>query len=191
MQYTTLETLKNHLWIITTDEDATLTTLITKWSDMLSTELWDDLWTKTITSRYDGTWSNRIVLETVINSISLIQHTTDQGYSRTGIDLDFIDWYVVYTKQMLPKGTKNIKIIYSKWYEVVPSDLESFFLKYVSRMRQEQITNSKDKEIKMKKLDWLSITYFWPNELSTRDEQFAVDYEAIKGKYKVFSFLVI
>lgn len=190
MQYTTLENLKDYLWITCDDQDADLQSLIRRWSDMLSTELWDDLWLKTVTRRYDGYWSNRVVLESIINTVSLVEYTTNNWYSRNPVEVDFVEWYVIYTRSSLPKGFKNVRVTYQKWYAKVPGDIETFFLKYVSFMKSEKEVNSKSKEIKTKKFEDLSITYFWPNELSSRNSQFAQDYEAIKNKYKVFSFQV-
>lgn len=188
MQYTTLERLKEFLGIEDTSQDAVLSKLIARWSDMLTTELWDDLSLKTQTRRYDSFGTNRIVLEHVVNSIWKVEYTKNNWYSRTEVPLDFIDWYIVYLKNKIPKWNKNVRVTFTKWYDTVPQDIEAFFLKYVSKMRYEAQPNSDNKEIKTKKLDWLSITYFWPNELSSRDWWFAQDYEAIKMKYKVFSF---
>lgn len=190
MQYTTLENLKSYIGTSCKDEDSILLKLIIIWSDMLSTELWDDLWLKTLTKRYDWYGTNRVVLESLVNNVSLIEFTNNNWYTWSPLVLDFIDGYVVYAKWIMPTWYKNIRITFQKWYEKVPGDLEGFFLKYVTKMRDDRITNNKNKKIKSKKIDDLSTTYFGPNELSSRDEWFSQDYEIIKQKYRVFSFPV-
>lgn len=190
MEYTTLDALKAFLKIEDNAQDEYLEQVITSASRVLATELWDDLSLKTQTRRYDAYGTAKIVLEQVVNSVSLVEHTTDNGYSWSPVAVDFVDWYIVYLRQTIPSWYKCLRVTYSKWYATVPADLEQFFLKYVNKIITDQLANSDSKEIKTKKLDGLSITYFGPDELASRDRTLWVDYDTIKNKYKVFSFAV-
>lgn len=192
MEYTTLDDLKAFLKIDTNDttQDEYLEQVITSASRVLATELWDDLSLGTHTRRYDSYGTGKIVMEQTVNSVSLVEQTPDAWYTRLPVSVDFVDGYIVYLRETVPAWYKRMRVTYSKWYATVPADLEQFFLKYVSKIITDQLANSDSKEIKTKKLDGLSITYFWPDELASRDRSLWVDYDAIKNKYKVFSFAV-
>ena len=188
MQYTTLSTLKDFLWVTDNSRDTELTNRITIMSDILSMELWQDLTKWTVTKRYDGFGSNKIVLETVVNEVQKIEYTTNNGYNRNEAEYSHHDWYIVYTRSPLPRGSQCVKVTFEKWYDVVPPDLEQFFLRYVKVATEQEQSSQAEKDIKTKKLDGLSITYFWPWEIAERNKAFWVDYDAIKNKYKVFSY---
>lgn len=190
MQYTTLANLKTHLWITGTDRDAELTTLIAKASDMLEFELWQSLDIETVTRRTNGFWNNRVYVESIINSVSSVHYTSDWWYSRQAIDVDFFDWYIIYLKYDAPRWVRNVKVVFEKWYEEVPVDLEQFFLKYCESLLWDSVATEWDKQerVKSKKIgNYLAVTYMWPEELSKNDKAFQVQYESIKDKYKVFS----
>lgn len=159
MNYTTLAKLQAYLNITDTN-DAKREGIITTLSSILSTELGDDLSEKTQTRRYDGYDTYRVVMESIVNTVTKIEYTRDNGYSRTEATLDYIDGYMVYSQDKLPKGTKNVRITYTKGYATVPADLEAFFLQYVATYVKSLPENENNKEIKNKRLDGLSITYF-------------------------------
>lgn len=189
MEYTTLATLKQYLGISNNTYDVILADLIKRGSDMLSTELWDDIGKKTVTRRHDSYGSNRVILEYAPNEVINVEHTNNNWYNRTPVEIDYVDWYTIYLKKSYCKGSKVFKVTYTKWYDTVPQDIETFFLKYVSILWSSYNLNKKQaKEVKSKKIDILTVTYFWPNELASRDGNAYADYELIKNKYRVFSF---
>lgn len=193
MLYTTLPKLKEYLGIQPTDasQDAILTEMIMVCSEMLSLELWVDLSESEITKRYDGTWTRRIPLEKNISSI--IEVKEKNRYWDSILNVDFFEDCILYTKEIMPKGMKNISIKYKRWYAEVPKEIEHFFLQYLKEYKNSynQVANNDSKEIKTKTLDGLSITYFGPWELSTVNQDFKVSWDRIFKKYRNFNPIVI
>lgn len=190
MQYTTLSNLKKHLWVTWTTRDIELTALIVKSSNMLEFELWQSLDVETVTRRVNGRWTDRVFVESTVNSVSSVSYTTDNGYSWSTIEVDYSDWYTVYLRSKAPKGTRNVKVVYARGYASVPADLEQFFLKYCESLLWDSQATEDDKQRKVssKKVgNYLSVTYAWPEELSRHDKSFEISYDNIKQKYQVFS----
>jgi hypothetical protein len=130
-------------------------------------------------------------LENEIKEVDDVEYTLNNWYSRESVEVDYVDWFVIYTKTIIPRGYKNIKVTFKKWFATVPKDIETFFMKYVWKLIEQQKPATSNQEIKSKKIDGLSVSFFGPDELANRDGAFAVDYEVIKNKYRVFSFHVI
>lgn len=193
MEYTTLSNLKTYLGISGDAQNAALTSLITLCSEMLSLELGDDLGQKTVTRRVNWTGTYRIVLENNVSAVTSVHYTTDNGDNRTALTVDALEWAIVYTKEEIPRGERNIKVVYTKGYATVPKPLEEFFLKYVQLQKElrEQITDDKKYTAKVKQIDGMSVEYFWPSEIAEKDAAFKANRKAILKKYKNFNMLVI
>lgn len=188
MNLTTLPKLKTHLGIVENSRDAELTAIIESASAVLEAELWQSIQKGEYTRRLDSFGTGRIVMEAKISLPTTVEYTRDKWESWADVEIDYIEGQIIYLRRNIPKGRKNLRVTYTKWYDNVPADLESFFLVYVQKMMQANIPNSDEKEIKTKKLDGLSITYFWPNELTSSDAVFKTDYNKIKNKYRVLNF---
>lgn len=190
--YVTVAKLKTHLGITGTDQDTYLQNMINRATAVIDIELWAPLHERTLTYRVDWMWGRRIVLKHNPKAIQLVE-VRQHDNTRKEIEYDFVDWFVVYLIDKVDRGTKNVRVTYDVWYAdgEIPLDFEQFFLRYVSEMIQTNLPNSEDKEIKTKKLDGLSITYFSPNELWDKNKDFATDYWLIKQKYSTFSYGIV
>lgn len=196
LKYTTLATLKTFLGIEGSDQDTELQELIDRGTELLDLELGENLELQTKTKRFDGQGAYRIHLERIPNSVTSIHITSNEGYTWTSVDLDDdpIEGYAVYAKSELPRGTRNVKVVYQVGYAEVPTDLEDFFLHYLKTLKdvRDDISAGKDPfdKVKTKRLEGLSVTYFSPGELATQyngSNPFTVNYERILQKYKIFS----
>lgn len=193
MEYTTLSNLKTYLGITGNSQDGALSSLITLCSEMLSLELGDDLGQKTVTRRINGSGTYRVVLENNVSAVSSIQYTCDNWYSRTSLTVESLEWPILYTVEEIPRGERNIKVVYTKGYASVPKPLEEFFLKYVQLQKElrEQLTDEKKYTAKTKQVDGMSVEYFWPSEIAEKDAVFKANWNAILKKYKNFNMIVI
>ncbi len=185
MLYTDLETLKSHLAIECADEDESLKALIETATELIDTDLGENLETRTKTRRIDGGGNIRIIMENRINTVLYVKDF------RTGFlyTVDFIDGYMIYLTTELERGMKNIEVSYTMGYDSVPKDFERYFLEYCKELyRRDQITSDTD-VVKTKKLGDLSVTFFSPSELvkSGSSDLDSPDMEKIIAKYKHFS----
>jgi hypothetical protein len=122
MQYTTLSSLKNKLWIATTDSDLELNSIIDEATQLIDNEIWFNLETRIITERVDWTWVNKLFLKNKTNSIIKISWINEL------YEVDFIEWYIIYLKQKTLKWSKNIIVEYEVWFDNPPKDIESICL---------------------------------------------------------------
>jgi hypothetical protein len=60
MNYTTLSSLKDKLWITDNSSDSKLLLIIEQATNMIDSKIWYNLWKQDIIARVDGTWSNKI-----------------------------------------------------------------------------------------------------------------------------------
>jgi len=185
MLYTDIETLKTHLGIECSYDDENLKALIETATELIDTDLWENIWIRTKTRRIDGTGNIRIIMENRVNTVISVKDTRT-GYAYT---VDFIDWYMIYLTTELERGMKNIEVSYTMGYNTVPKDFERYFLEYCKELYQrDKIKNDTD-VVKTKKLGDLSVTFFSPSELVKYGSSVldSPDMEKIMNKYKNFS----
>lgn len=193
MQYTSLELLKKRLWIDenTTTHDEELSLIIERATNIITSHIWD-ISKQTLSERVDAHGTNRIYLKYMTNTVMSIQSLSWAHY-----ELDYIDGYILYLKQSLPKKKKSVLVEYEIGYEKVPSDIEEICLDlatiFVSESHLDVNTEKLiDKNIKTKKLWDLMITYFWENEKSASSKDIlnpTKNIQSIFQKYKPFIWL--
>lgn len=193
MEYTTLSKLKTYLGITWSDQDSALTSLITVCSEMLSLEIWDDLSARDITRRLDWSGTYRIVLENNVNSVASISYTYDNGANRTALTFESIEGAIVYCSDIIPKWSRNIKVVYNKGFTTVPKPLEEFFLKYVQLNKEHREQNSTNNKlsVKVKQANDMKVEYFGPGEMAWYDDSLRASRDMILKKYKNFNMVVI
>ena len=189
MEYCTLTELKKKLSIdlADTSQDIDLTDLIKTLTSLIDLEIWWNLWNKTITRRISWMWTSRLILEGVVNSVESVKHfiNASSGESQDIVVL-FVDGSIVHLDRMIPKWNKNAEIVYKRWFDSVPIDMKTFFLKYCSEMYI--IQRNWEDNIKTKKIEWLSITYLSPSEIiEGKKSDTLSDFWSILKKYKNFN----
>jgi len=197
MNYTTLSSLKDKLWITDNSSDSKLLLIIEQATNMIDSKIWYNLWKQDIIARVDGTWSNKIYLDHKANNIEYIK-LKNESYNYT---VDYIDNYIVYLEEKTRKWKKNIEIKYNIWFDTVPSDIEKMSLDlcinlsidlWISGDNSESLEN---KNIKTQKLGSLSVTYFWANERESNiKDRFNIaireNFDMIISKYKSFKWII-
>jgi len=189
-EYVGLEELKSFLGVTSEEKDALLTDVIQNGTDLVNIELWDSILEQSLTRRVDGIGGSIILMENIINEVTEIKYRvwTDSWQS---LDVDFISKNKIHLTTKVPSWISNVSVTYKKWYATIPSDFKKFFLFYCKTLMENEEaqspTNQNTKEIKQKSLESLSITYFSPSELSTKNSLFSIDYDKILKKYKNFS----
>ncbi|NDK09758.1 hypothetical protein GW846_03185 [Candidatus Gracilibacteria bacterium] len=189
MEYCSLVDLKKVLSIPETDtsQDVRLTDLITTLTSLVDLELGWNLGEKEITRRVSGMGSNRLLLEGPINGVLEVKQFTNISSGEfNNVGIDFFEGAIVYLDKVIPKGNKNVEIIYKRGFTSVPVDVKTFFLKYCTEMNSIQL-NGED-TVKNKKIEGLSITYFSPSELLDGKKMNSLsDFSSILKKYKIFN----
>jgi hypothetical protein len=197
MNYTTLSSLKDKLWITDNSSDSKLLLIIEQATNMIDSKIWYNLWKQDIIARVDGTWSNKIYLDHKANNIEYIK-LKNESYNYT---VDYIDNYIVYLEEKTRKWKKNIEIKYNIWFDTVPSDIEKMSLDlcinlsidlWISGDNSESLEN---KNIKTQKLGSLSVTYFWESERESNiKDRFNIaikqNFDMIISKYKSFKWII-
>lgn len=188
MNYTTLSNLKEHLGITDNGQNEKLTWLIEIATELIDTELGENLETRTKTRRIDGSGTCRIIMENTVNSIIYVKDfRTWSPYT-----LDFIDWATVYLTSSVERGQKNIEISYTMWYATVPEDFERYFIEYCKELLNEEEKQWDTEVVKTKKLGDLSITYFSPSELANNGSLLSSPlFQNVLRKYKNFTIYPI
>lgn len=120
MNYTTLGSLKDKLWITDTSSDSKLLLIIEKATKLIDSKIWYNL-KKEVVKRIDGTWTNKLFLDNKPNEIIYIKNKNSTYF----YTLDYTDNYIVYLEEKSQKWSKNIEISYSIWFDTVPSDIEN------------------------------------------------------------------
>ncbi len=197
MNYTTLSSLKDKLWITDNSSDSKLLLIIEKATNMIDSKIWYNLWKQDIVTRIDGTWSNKIYLDHKANDIEYIK-LKNESYNYT---LDYIDNYIVYLEEKTRKWKKNIEIKYNIWFDSVPSDIEKMSLDLCINLSLdlwisgENSESLEAKNIKTQKLGSLSVTYFWESERESNiKDRFNIaikqNFDMIISKYKSFKWII-
>jgi hypothetical protein len=188
MLYTTLEKLKKFLGVDPTEDDTPYTELIEIATELIDTELGENLEIRTKTRRIDGSGTLRIIMENRVNSVVFIR----DARTLSPYTLDFIDGAIVYLTSPVERGQKNIEISYVMGYAEVPKDFERYFLEYCKELRDNQEKQWDTEVVKTKKLGDLSITYFAPSELANNGSILASpEMQNILKKYKNFTIYPI
>jgi len=197
MNYTTLSSLKDKLWITDNSSDSKLLLIIEQATNMIDFKIWYNLWKKDIIKRIDGTWTYKLYIDHKANSIEYIKLKNEEKY----YTLDYLDNYIVYLEEKTPKWKKNIEIKYNIWFDTPPSDIANISLDlcinlsldlWISGANSE---NLEDKNIKTQKLGSLSVTYFWANEKESNiKDRFNIaikqNFDMIISKYKSFKWII-
>ena len=197
MNYTTLSSLKDKLWITDNSSDSKLLLIIEKATNLIDWYIGYNLGKQDVIKRIDWTGSSKIFLDHKVNSIAYIKLKNESKY----YNLDYIDNYIVYLEEKTPKWKRNIEIKYNIWFDNTPSDIVEICLDlcinlsidmWISGTNSE---NLKDKNIKTQKLGSLSVTYFWTNEKESNiKDRFNIaikeNFNMIISKYKSFKWII-
>lgn len=165
MKYTTLDKLKDFLWISDNNFDEKLEKIIDRATDMINSTIWQSLEKQILTERVNWNWNNKIYLKNKANKILKI---SDKTWKK--IEVDFIDWYIIFLENNAQKWEKNILVEYEFWFDKTPADVEEICLDLCvifsseKNISWENSENIVEKNIKTKKLWELMITYFWDSE---------------------------
>lgn len=197
MNYTTLSSLKDKLWITDNSSDSKLLLIIEKATNLIDWYIGYNLGKQDVIKRIDWTGSSKIFLDYKVNSIDYIKLKNESKY----YNLDYIDNYIVYLEEKTPKWKRNIEIKYNIWFDNTPSDIAEICLDlcinlsidmWISGTNSE---NLEDKNIKTQKLGSLSVTYFWTNEKESNiKDRFNIaikeNFDMIISKYKSFKWII-
>ena len=197
MNYTTLSSLKEKLWITDTSSDSKLLLIIEEATKLIDGKIWYNLEKKEIIKRIDGTWTNKLFLDHKANEIIYIKNRNNNYF----YTLDYIDNYIVYLEEITHKWSKNIEIKYNIWFENIPSDIENICMElcialsldlWIKWANSEKFEN---KNIKNQKLWSLSVIYFSNDEkVSYIKDRFSIaikeNFDMIISKYKSFKWII-
>ena len=109
MLYSTLEKLKKFLGADISEREGPYQELLETATELIDTELGENLQTRTKTRRIDGSGTCRIIMENRVNSVIFIRDYRT-GYAYT---VDHIDGAIIYLTSTVERGQKNIEISYS------------------------------------------------------------------------------
>lgn len=133
-------------------------------------------------------------MENTINSVSSLQYSSDEGQTRTDIEVLSTEDMIVFAKTKIPRGYKNVKITYEKGYATVPTDLQRFFLMYVAKLKDmsDDISTATNTErVKEVKIGEISKKFYSPSDIAKLDQQFNKKLERIVDKYGNFKITVM
>lgn len=182
MKYTTLTNLKSFLGINTSDYDTQLQNLIDRVSKQFDNYLWRNLWINTYIDYVDISDDTLVIVNYwPIVSISSIQDEdwNTIEYKRTDGNMIFLkesfDWI--------------IKIEYDAWYSSIDDilDVEQSCLEVCSDLWGQTPSNENEDNVKSKKIETLSKTYFSKQEMRAWN----IDYRETLDNYKIFSPVMI
>ena len=167
MDYTSLSSLKRKLWVSSenTEFDSELLFLIKKATNMINSTIWQSLEKRNLLEVVNGNGNKKIYLK---NKASEIIKVFDKSWKK--IEVDFVDWYIVYLKNNVPKAEKNVMVEYVFGFDEIPFEIEEICLDLCvifadeNNIKWENSENIIDKNIKTKKLGELMITYFSADE---------------------------
>lgn len=185
MPYTTLSTLKKHLNITDTMHDDILKAMIATLSAMMDFELGDSLEKRVVRKRIDGSGTNCLIMENPFFTIQKIVNI----HSKKEYPVDFVDGYLVYTTDTIPRGRKNIDITYECGFDEVPKDFEAYFLEFCKGhfLLNDNIFSE---NIESKKIADISITYLSGDKLAQIYTDLKnTNLQKILAKYKNFSIV--
>lgn len=157
MLYTSKEVVTERLWLRISESESL--SLIQRATDIIDSELGENLWEKTLEERTSGTGKNKLYLKYIPKDIISIE-----GPSWNMLH-DFFEGYIIYTDYCTQKWEKNYKVTYKIGFTVVPKDIEEICLALIAWICfQEWKSNNKIKwyiqeNISSKKIDSLAITY--------------------------------
>lgn len=131
--------------------------------------------------------TERIIMEWDINKVTSAKlYLNTLAWEYEIIVVNFIERGIVYFNQVIPKWRKNLELSYERWFDAVPTDFKMFFLKYCKEMWN--ILKNGEKNVKTKKIEWLSVTYFSPSEIiDWKKSDKLSDFSYILEKYKNFN----
>lgn len=167
MDYTSLSSLKRKLWVSSenTEFDSELLFLIKKATNMINSTIWQSLEKRNLLEVVNGNGNKKIYLK---NKASEIIKVFDKSWKK--IEVDFVDWYIVYLKNNVSKAEKNVMVEYVFGFDEIPFEIEEICLDLCvifadeNNIKWENSENIIDKNIKTKKLWELMITYFSADE---------------------------
>ncbi|PZM85066.1 hypothetical protein DLH72_02190 [Candidatus Gracilibacteria bacterium] len=193
MDYTNISSLKRKLGVSSdnTEFDDELSFLIKKATNMINSTIGQSLEKRKIIERVDGTGNKKIYLKNKANDIVRIFDKNGKNF-----DLDFLDGYIVYLSNNVPKGEKNIIVEYEFGFDETPFEIEEICLDLCvifadeNNIKGQNSENIIDKNIKTKKLGELMITYFGDTERTVLSSKEALspakNVLQVLNKYKPF-----
>ena len=129
---TTLDKVKTQLWISWTDEDILLTQLLTQADWFIKKYCNKVIEATDITEIVNGNWERIFTPKNYpIISLTSFQYNswdiatpTRENFDNNSYWLNNDTWEI-YSKQYIPKGINNIKVVYTAWYNPIPDDLQN------------------------------------------------------------------
>ncbi len=133
---TTLEKVRDHLGIVSSDADTVLARLITSSSAWVESRLGQEVLTRTITETRDGDGTGLLLLQqypvqsvtsVTVDAVAVSARATvdGDGWVRDGRRLELIG-------DVFTKGTQNVVIVYSAGVATCPTDLEQAVIEHVA-----------------------------------------------------------
>lgn len=182
MEYTTLDNLKQHLWITDTSQDTFLSRIITRITAIFDAYLWRNLWITTYEEYYD--LEDDLII-TTFWPIRTIQELKDEN--NNPISYKRINWNLIFLEEEI---NWTIYIKYTAWYNDLSEiqDVEQACLEACKNVYNQA---KNQWQVKSKSIEWLSISYFSSQELSWWWMQEILNYQKILDKYKAFKPLIV
>ena len=182
MEYTTLDNLKEYLGITDTSKDIILSKIITRVSTIFDNYLWRNLEKQTYEEYIDI--NDDLVIVSYWPVIDILELKDEGG---NNINYKRIDENLIFLEE---KYNWTVYIKYDAWFNNLSEiqDIEQACLEYCNIMYNQTPWSKTDYNVKSKSIEWLSISYFWPNELKSNTE--LLDYKQVLDKYKVFKPLL-
>lgn len=181
MEYTTLDELKIYLWIDDTTHDVALWKLIKRVSIQFDRYLWRNLWIEEYTEYIDLYNDNLIIvwnwpITEVVNIEDIDWNYID--HKRINGNLVFLEENYAWT----------LKIIYKAWYASLDDilDIEQACLEVCNDLWNNTPTTENDSNVKTKKIESLSISYFSKEEM----RKWTINWRETLDNYKTFSPLI-
>lgn len=163
MKYTTKENLKEYLWIDVADYDDILDKMITRTTQQFDKYLWRNLEETTYTEYAILDEENIIIVDK--SPINTILNLKEKNSSWDDIEYERIDWQIVF---LLTEYTWAIYLEYKAWYTSLDNiqDVEQACLEVCKDLWNNTPTSGNEANIKSKKIETLSKTYFSKDEMA-------------------------
>ena len=181
MEYTTLENLKEFLWITDTTFDIVLPKIIKRCTAQFDKYLWRNLGVSTYTSYVPTDADDLIIVDYA--PITEITQLKDTNTSWNTLTYERIDANIIYLEN---EHTWTIFIEYNSWYgslDDIP-DVEQACLEVCNDIWNWTPASWNDATVKSKKIETLSKTYFTKSEM---DWWNWMDWRETLDNYKIFN----
>lgn len=180
MEYTTLDELKVYLWITDNTYDSVLQKIIKRVSLQFDRYIWRNLWVKTYEEYIDINNDNLIIVSNwpIVSVLNI--EDLDWNY----LEEKRINWNFIFLEEDFEW---NLKIQYTAWYNSDDIlDVEQACLEVCNDLWSQTPTTENDSNVKSKKIESLSISYFSKEEM----RRWNVNWRETLNNYKTFTPLI-